>query len=359
MKSFFIVLLTLIGLGTYAVAADANATKGKKPQRTIRHPARPLWLGRAASDPSASRWMLRLDMEAFRKTQLGLFLLIEAKEFASPIDAAANMLQFDPRKDLTAITAIGSMNQEEDQKHGVLLVHGKFQPDHLLKLAKTNTKNFKEEDLGETLGMHKLLSWKETDKESGEEKTQYGCIASEKLIVMGSGAELVKFALKHYDVENPNQKAAKIANTILNRGLKFEGKPYFLAGAVRIRELKVPPEAKILEKVTSLGFTFAEEKGNLKGLIKLNAEDEDSSIQIQQMIQGLLALSQLSSIGETDDNSKRNAAILKSIKIDRNATMVSMTMDAAMTNITASLRYQLAKAKEEKAVEAKETPKKK
>ena len=357
MKYFFLVSLIWAGLGTGALAADANATAagGKKTQRTIRYPARPLWLGRAASDPGASRWMLRLDMEAFKKTQLGLFVLTEAKEYALPIAAAALKLQFDPRKNLTAITAIGSVNQEEDQEHGVLLVHGKFMPDHLLKLAKTNTKNFKEE----TSGKHKLLSWKETDKESGEEKTQYGCIASEKLIVMGSSAKLVEFALRHYDVENSGEKAAKIANTILTKGLKFEEKPYFLAGAVRIKELKVPPEAKILEKVTSLGFTFAEEKGNLKGLIKLNAEDEDSSTQIQQMIQGLLALAQLSGIGDTDENSKHTAAILKSIKINRNATMVSMTMDAAMTNITASLRYQLAKAKEEKAVEAKETPKKK
>lgn len=355
MKSFFIVLLTLMGLGTNAVAADANDTKEKKPQRTIRHPARPLWMGRTAADPGASRWMLRLDMETFRKTQLGQFVLTEAKEFALPITAAALKLQFDPRKDLAAITAMGSVNQGEDQEHGVMLVHGKFKPDHLLKLAKDNTKDFKEE----TSGKHKLLSWKETDEESGEEETQYGCIAGEKLIVMGSGDELVKFALKHYDVENPNQKAAKIANTILTRGLKFEEKPYFLAGAVRIKELKVPPEAKILEKVTALGFTFAEEKGNLKGLIKLNADDEESSTQIQQMIQGLLALAQLSSIGETDDNSKRNAAILKSIKIDRNATMVSMTMDTAMTNITSSLRYQMAKSREEKPVESKKTPKKK
>lgn len=357
MKSVFIVLLTLMGLGTYAVAADANATAagGEKTNRAIRYPARPLWMGRTAADPGASRWVLRLDMETFKKTQLGQFVLTEAKEFALPITAAALKLQFDPRKDLAAITAMGSVNQEEDQEHGVMLVHGKFKPDHLLKLAKDNTKDFKEE----TSGKHKLLSWKETDEESGEEETKYGCIASENLIVMGSGAELVKFALKHYDVENPNQKAAKIANTILTRGLKFEEKPYFLAGAVRIKELKVPPEAKILEKVTALGFTFAEEKGNLKGLIKLNADDEDSSTQIQQMIQGLLALAQLSSIGETDDNSKRSVEILKSIKIDRNATMVSMTMDTAMTNITTSLRYQLAKAREEKPVESKETPKKK
>ncbi len=357
MKSVFIVLLTLMGLGTYAVAADANATTagGEKTNRAIRYPARPLWMGRTAADPGASRWVLRLDMETFKKTQLGQFVLTEAKEFALPITAAALKLQFDPRKDLAAITAMGSVNQEEDQEHGVMLVHGKFKPDHLLKLAKDNTKDFKEE----TSGKHKLLSWKETDEESGEEETKYGCIASENLIVMGSGAELVKFALKHYDVENPNQKAAKIANTILTRGLKFEEKPYFLAGAVRIKELKVPPEAKILEKVTALGFTFAEEKGNLKGLIKLNADDEDSSTQIQQMIQGLLALAQLSSIGETDDNSKRNLEILKSIKIDRNATMVSMAMDTAMTNITTSLRYQLVKAREEKPVESKETPKKK
>ena len=196
MKSFFIVLLTLMGLGTNAVAADANDTKEKKPQRTIRHPARPLWMGRTAADPGASRWMLRLDMETFRKTQLGQFVLTEAKEFALPITAAALKLQFDPRKDLAAITAMGSVNQEEDQEHGVMLVHGKFKPDHLLKLAKDNTRNFKEETSGE----HKLLSWKETDEESGEEETQYGCIASEKVSVMSSCSELVMFALKHYDV---------------------------------------------------------------------------------------------------------------------------------------------------------------
>ena len=59
MKSVFIVLLTLMGLGTYAVAADANATAagGEKTNRAIRYPARPLWMGRAAADPGASRWM--------------------------------------------------------------------------------------------------------------------------------------------------------------------------------------------------------------------------------------------------------------------------------------------------------------
>ena len=264
------------------------------------------------------------------------------------------MLQFDPRKDLTAITAMGSVNQEEDQERGVLLIHGQFKPAHLLKLAKANTKDLKEEEEGK----YKILSWKETEKESGEERVQYGCIANEKLIVMGSGAELVKFALKHYDVETPNQKAAKIANTVLTRGLKFDAKPYFLAGAVRIRELKVPPEAKILEKVTALGFTFAEEKGNLKGLIKLNAEDENSSTQIQQMIQGLLALAQLSGIGDTDENSKHTAAILKSIKIEREQTVVRLVMDTSMKTITASLRHQLNKAKEEE-VDSKEESKKK
>ena len=55
MKHFFLLSLTLMGLSTYAMAADANATAagGKKGQRTIRHPARPLWLGRAAADPGA------------------------------------------------------------------------------------------------------------------------------------------------------------------------------------------------------------------------------------------------------------------------------------------------------------------
>ena len=134
---------------------------------------------------------------------------------------------------------------------------------------------------------------------------------------------------------------------------------YFLAGAVRIRELKVPPEAKILEKVTALGFTFAEEKGNLKGLIKLNAEDENSSTQIQQMIQGLLALAQLSGISDTDKNSKHTAAILKSIKIEREQTVVRLVMDTSMKTITASLRHQLDKSIEEEKVDLKKGSQKK
>ena len=357
MKHFFLASLIWAGFSICAAAADKNATvdSEKEPKRTIRYPARPLWLGRSAADPGASRWMLRLDMQTFKKTQLGQFVLNEAKEFAAPIDAAANMLQFNPRKDLTAITAMGSVNQEEDQERGVLLIHGKFKPAHLLKLAKANTKDLKEEKEDK----YNILSWKETDQESGEERVQYGCIANEQLIIMGSGAELVKFALKHYDVETPNEKAAKIANTVLTRGLKIEEKPYFLAGAVRIRELKVPPEAKILEKVTALGFTFAEDKGNLKGLIKLNAEDEDSSIQIQQMIQGLLALAQLSGIGDTDENSKHTASILKSIKIEREQTVVRLVMDTSMKTITASLRHQLDKSKGEEKVESKEESQKK
>ena len=75
MKHFFLVSLAWAGLSICAPAADKNATvEGeKKPKRTIRYPARPLWLGRDAADPGASRWMLRLDMQTFKKTMRGLY----------------------------------------------------------------------------------------------------------------------------------------------------------------------------------------------------------------------------------------------------------------------------------------------
>ena len=81
--------------------------------------------------------------------------------------------------------------------------------------------------------------------------------------------------------------------------------------------------------------------------------------QIQQMIQGLLALAQLSGIGDTDENSKHTAAMLKSIKIEREKTVVRLVMDTSIKTVTASLRYQMGKAKEEKKLDSKEEPKEK
>ena len=140
---------------------------------------------KAKQVPANAQWIAHVDIDGFKTSKLGKFTLGRLKDVAAPIDAVAAMLQFDPRKDLSDITAYGNHSKADQPENAAVLLNGRFKPDHLMTLLKAG------EGLKvEKAGKHQLLEWTK-DKE-----TEYGSIVNEKLLVLGTNRKMVAQALK-------------------------------------------------------------------------------------------------------------------------------------------------------------------
>ena len=105
--------------------------------------------------PASAQWVIHMDFDGFKTSELGKFAMKQMDEHAGAIDALSAMLKFDPRMDLADVTAFGHVDAEQPDENGVALIRGKFDQEHLLTLLKAN-KTFKTEKSGK----HKLHSWR-------------------------------------------------------------------------------------------------------------------------------------------------------------------------------------------------------
>jgi len=266
--------------------------------------------------PANVQWFLHLDVGGFKKTQLGQFALKQAKEFGPELDQLAEQLQFDFRKDLESATLFGEVDEEGEQDKIEVLIRGKFKRAPLLD-AWQKKNAFK---IIHAAG-HELLTWHSTTKQ----ETHFAAIVNEGLIAIGSSKQRLVQALNVLKGKAPALQPKQLG------GLKLKKGNYFLAGVVNVKDLPIPPEAQAFN-VQSIGFRLGEQGNNITAQLLLNSVDADSSLKIQQMLQGLLAMVQLQIAAADDPESKELAAGLQNLKIARvkNVVQVDLTLPVAI-----------------------------
>ena len=276
--------------------------------------------------PASAQWVIHMDFDGFKTSGLGKFAMKQMDEHAGAIDALSAMLKFDPRMDLADVTAFGHVDAEQADENGVALIRGKFDQEHLLTLLKAN-KTFKTEKSGK----HKLHSWR--DEDSGER--EYGSIVSENLLVMGSTKEDVSLALSTLGGKTKTLKGKEL------KELKLDPNAYFIMGMASLEGLPIPPQAKMLENVKKIGITMGEKDKNFETNIHLYTANDEFAVQIQQMMQGLLAIVQLQA-GNTDNSMAKEAAkFLKDVKISQEKQLVRMSMAIPVATILEEANKQL------------------
>jgi hypothetical protein len=125
-------------------------------------------------------------------------------------------------------------------------------------------------------------------------------------------------------------------------GLKLKKGNYFLAGVVNVKDLPIPPEARAF-KVQSIGFRLGEQGENITAHLLLNSADADSGLQIQQMLQGLLAMGQLHVAADFAHEAKELAAILKNLKIARQKNVVQVDLAFPVAMVLEQLKLNVQK----------------
>ncbi len=268
--------------------------------------------------PAGVQWFLHLDVGGFKKTQLGKFVLGKAKEMGPKLDKLAEQLQFDFREDLESATLFGEVAEDGEQDKMAILFRGKFKKAPLLdSLQKKNA--FK---IIRAAG-HELLTWR--DGNGKEQESHFGAIVNEGLIAIGSSKQRLVQALNVIKGKSPSLQPKQLG------GLKLKKGSYFLAGVVNVKDLPIPPEAQAF-KVQSIGFRLGEQDKKIVAHLLLNSVDADSSLQIQQMLQGLLAMGQLQIAGSDERGTKFLGSVLKNLKIARakNVVQVDLTLPVAI-----------------------------
>ncbi|MDE2680041.1 MAG: hypothetical protein OSB29_01590 [Verrucomicrobiota bacterium] len=276
--------------------------------------------------PTGVHWFFYLDVDGFKKTQLGQFALKQAKEFGPELDLLAKQLQFDFRKDLDSATLFG---QGEDEKQWAMLLQGKFKKAPLLAALKWKDEFKRLNEAG-----HKILTWR--DGKGDKQETHFGAIVNEGLIAMGSSKKRLVQALNVLKGKAPALQPKQLG------GLKLKKGNHFLAAMVNVKDLPVPPEAQAF-KVQSIGFRLGEQGKNLTAQLLLNSADADSALKIQQMLQGMLAMGQLQVAVVDEPGAKKLAEILKSLKIARAKNVVQVDLEFPVVNLLKQLMMNVQK----------------
>ena len=276
--------------------------------------------------PVGVHWFFHLDVGGFKKTQLGQFALKQAEEFGSELDLLAKQLQFDFRKDLDSATLFG---QGDDEKQWAILLQGKFKKTPLLAALKWKVGFKRLREAG-----HEILTWR--DGKGDEQETHFGAIVNEGLIALGSSKQRLVQALNVLKGKAPALQPKQLG------GLKLKKSNYFLAAVVNVKDLPIPPEAQAFN-VQSIGFRLGEQGNNITAQLLLNSVDADSSLKIQQMLQGLLAMVQLQIAAADDPESKELAAGLQNLKIARQKNVVQVDLAFPVAKLLEQLNVNVQK----------------
>jgi hypothetical protein len=260
-------------------------------------------------------WVVHVDMGALRQTELGRHIMneISTDEANRKIDAFKAIFQFDPRKDLDAMTLYGT---GKERKEGVALIRGRFDTGHLVTLIKAN------EQYSGTVHVTRMIHrWAEEHKGG---KLTYGCIARNDLIIVGEDEALVKHAVDVIDERTGNMADAKTL-----AGLDDASHATIFIASANMQQMQgLHPRAAMLKQNKAASLSFSEKEGKIQGLLRMVAKDDQTATAIHSIAQGMISLTML--------NQNLDPATIKltqSLQLGVKGSEVSVEMDYPTTDI--------------------------
>ena len=287
-----------------------------------------------AQVPANSQWYLHFDVDGFKKGRLGKFALEQASKEAEKIDALALLMQFDPRKDLHGITLFGSVTG--DKLVATALVNGRYKNTQLMALLETSVTGFKKEQVNGV----EILSWKNKDEDTQEDKQSFGTFFDKDHILFGDDRTQLLHALRVLAKKSPTLKVDTL------KGMAKEKGSHYLSGLLHVKGIPIPPEANFMENVSTIGMTVGENDKNLIVSKKMITTGEEECTQLQLIMQGFVALAHLSLITNKEPSAKETIEILKGINITKDNKTVFINLSHPVKKILELARLKMAKAQQ-------------
>ena len=228
---------------------------------------------------ASANWLVHLDMDQLRASQFGQLAReeIRSQNLESKLAAVAQIFSFHPIDDISDVTLYG---QGPNKDLAVLILQGNFDPQALLALLQANASYEQIPHANRTV--HSWIAEKGPD--AGQRK--FGIFYGEDLIAMGNTLETLQQATAVLDDTAPNCAALDpFALAEQDRS----GAIVTLA-AVGISEMALDrTRTPLLREVDRLSVMLGETEGLCYAHLICDAKDAQAALQINQIVQGMLA----------------------------------------------------------------------
>lgn len=307
MNKYLLTVFLIIGISPEVFAGDFNHTQV----------------------PSKSQLYMHFDADAFKRSQLGKFILDHVGKEAEKIDAFALLTQFDPRKDLHGITVSGVVVGNEPL--GTVLVTGNYKKPQLMALLETSS-TVKKEQVG---GVEILTLSNEIEGEQDNNQS-FGSFFDKNHFLLSNDRKELLHAIKVLAKKAPSLKVNRLKKNAAEKG------DYYFSGLLQMKGITVPPEANFMENVVTVETSVGENKNNFLVSLQMVTANEEAADQLQLIMQGFVALAHLSLINNEEPGVKEAKEILGKINFTAKKNIVFINLSYPMGKTLEWLRLQLA-----------------
>jgi hypothetical protein len=283
-----------------------------------------------------AKWLLHLDLKELRASKIGDFLYKKffEEKFEKQIKAGILMSGFNIDLDfqkIKSVTAYGTDYNMEDPK-GVLLIHTGQNIKGIIESIVQQQEEMEKKDQekkGEDgkLGGGEKAMVKQIQKDPFDLYSLHGqafaAVYGDDLLVVSKSQSRVERAREVLEGKNQN----------LTEGASFAAFPetpnsfFFLAVAEGFNQLAaIPPQAKVLQMAEGGRIILGERSDNLFLNFVLLSKTQEATTQIQQVIQGMVALVSLS---QTDNKDLMDLAQSVKVSSDKNAVTLGVEYPVA------------------------------
>ncbi|HKS35665.1 MAG TPA: hypothetical protein VJW76_00645 [Verrucomicrobiae bacterium] len=266
---------------------------------------------------SDAKWLLHLDLDKFRASKVGTYFTRQVLEqkLSQPKADLKREFNFDlDISKISSITAYGTDYGSKPDANGVLVIKTTLDVEKALDSA------------------IEKLSANAGEGQGGIKKTQQGSTVrysiNDDVFVTLHPGNLVVVAKSR----EPNQKASEVLagkSANLTSGKAFSGFPdvqkaFFFLGVAEAfnADVPIPPQANVLKMADGGRLVLGENADRLFLNVALKAKSSEVVTQIQQVIQGLVALASLS---KTENKDLMQLA--QSARVSADENLVSLNLE--------------------------------
>ena len=264
--------------------------------------------------PAKSQFFMHFDADAFKRSQLGKYMLEKADEKAEKIDAFALLTQFDPRKDLHGITVSGIVVKNEPL--GTVLLKGNYKKTQLMALLETAT-TVKKEQVEEA----EIITLSNEIQGAQDSNQSFGSFFDKNQVLLSNDRkELISL------IKVLSKKALSLKANPLKNGAAVKGN-FYLSGLLKMKGITIPPEANFMENVTTVETMVGEDEGNFLVSLQMVTTGKEAADQLLLIMQGFAGLAHLSLI----KNKEPTAAVAKealgkiNFTVEKNTVVISLS----------------------------------
>jgi len=269
--------------------------------------------------------LAHVDVDALKNTSVGKAILADP-DVQTKLDGVEAAFNFDLRKDLHGFTIYTTT---EHSQAPALIVYADFDPDRLVKLAKT----FPGYE-AETNGGRVLHSWNNDKKNDDDSPRIHAAIAGHR-VVFGKSKDALTHAL---DVIEGKADSLKDAKLLLP---KKDGDLVVIEGCLHKFDVgDNNPASAVFQQSKTVRFQLAESGEKVGAKVSFQAKDEDAATQVAAMVNGLLALVKI----QQDKGDPNLIKLANAIEVKQDGATVTL----GLSEPSAELIQMIKKGAEEK-----------